>query len=206
LALDHASHSAATFDFTGNGSVSLRLIDLKDIAFGSGTTDSYIGTPLAVLCRLPMPNMTPRASRFLGLYKFDILISSDGNGGTLVVDPDVAHSLVGGTFCSANRIRQAIIRSAFHRRMAVRAIWGALRSIPSITANGQESVGCSLIWIPIPSPRLLRSHTCPPLASSANGGTTVPRPNRSRCGRRAGNDTFIFKPGFGADVIAMPPS
>jgi hypothetical protein len=90
LVLDHSSSFTGTLlNLTGNGNASTSdQIDLKDIAFGAGTTASYAGNSSGgILTINDAQNHTANLS-FAGDYTHSTFSrSSDGNGGTLVVDP-----------------------------------------------------------------------------------------------------------------------
>lgn len=93
LVLDHASQFSGTLiGLTGDGTASnSNHIDLKDIAYGAGTSASFSGnTAGGVLTVVDAQNHTAHIS-LVGDYTnstFDL--SSDGSGGTLVIDPPKA--------------------------------------------------------------------------------------------------------------------
>jgi hypothetical protein len=90
LVLDHSSSFTGTLlNLTGNGNASTSdQIDLKDIAFGAGTTVSYAGNSSGgILTINDAQNHTAKLS-LVGDYTHSTFsLSSDGNGGTLVIDP-----------------------------------------------------------------------------------------------------------------------
>jgi hypothetical protein len=101
LILDHAStFSGQIFGFTGNGSPSASdQIDLKDILFGPGTTASFTGNATGgTLTVTDAQHDTARISLAGNYANSTFAISSDGHGGTLVVDPPAAKELANGTF------------------------------------------------------------------------------------------------------------
>jgi Tryptophan-rich Synechocystis species C-terminal domain/Bacterial Ig-like domain len=90
LVLDHASQFAGKLiGLSGDGTASNSdQIDLKDIAFGSGTTASYSGnTSGGVLTVVDAQDHTAHLS-LVGDYTHSTFnLSNDGSGGTLVIDP-----------------------------------------------------------------------------------------------------------------------
>jgi hypothetical protein len=90
LVLDHSSaFTGKILNLTGNGNPSSSdQIDLKDIAFGSGTTASYVGTSSGgTLTISDAQNHTANLSLVGNYTNSKFSLSSDGNGGTLVIDP-----------------------------------------------------------------------------------------------------------------------
>jgi hypothetical protein len=90
LVLDHSStFSGQIFNFTGNGSVSgSDQIDLKDIAFGAGTTVAYTGTSAGGTLTVSDAQSHTASISLAGNYTGSTFtLSSDGAGGTVVIDP-----------------------------------------------------------------------------------------------------------------------
>ena len=92
LVLDHASQFAGTLiNFSGDGTASnSNQIDLKDIAYAAGTSESYSGNATGgVLTVVDSQNHSAHIS-LVGDYTHSTFnLSSDGHGGTLVIDPPV---------------------------------------------------------------------------------------------------------------------
>jgi hypothetical protein len=90
LVLDHASQFTGTLiGLTGDGTASnSNQIDLKDIAYGSGTSASFSGNASGgVLTVIDAQHHTAHLS-LAGDYTHSTFnLSSDGSGGTLVIDP-----------------------------------------------------------------------------------------------------------------------
>ncbi len=94
LILDHSStFSGQVIGLTGNGNVSSSdVIDLKDIAFGSAT-ESYAGTSTGgILTVSDALNDTANISLVGNYLNSTFTLSSDGSGGTLVVDPPLSQN------------------------------------------------------------------------------------------------------------------
>ncbi|WP_271573196.1 hypothetical protein, partial [Bradyrhizobium sp. CCBAU 11361] len=92
LTLDHASQfTGKIYGLSGNGDPSSSdILDLKDISFGSATKASYSGgTTGGVLTVSDAQNHIAQIT-LAGDYTHSTFnLSSDGNGGTLVIDPPV---------------------------------------------------------------------------------------------------------------------
>jgi hypothetical protein len=90
LVLDHSSSfTGKILNLTGNGNPSSSdQIDLKDIAFGAGTTVSYAGNSSGGTVTVSdAQNHTANLSLVGNYINSTFLLSSDGHGGTLVIDP-----------------------------------------------------------------------------------------------------------------------
>ncbi|MBR0697911.1 Ig-like domain-containing protein [Bradyrhizobium lablabi] len=90
LVLDHASQFTGKLNhLSGDGTASnSNQIDLKDIAFGAGTSASYAGdTSGGVLTVVDAQNHAAHLSLVGDYTQSAFNLSSDGSGGTLVIDP-----------------------------------------------------------------------------------------------------------------------
>jgi hypothetical protein len=90
LVLDHASQFTGTLvGLTGDGTASnSNQIDLRDIAYGSGTSASFSGTAAGgVLTVVDAQNHAAHLSLTGDYTRSTFNLSSDGAGGTLVIDP-----------------------------------------------------------------------------------------------------------------------
>jgi len=93
LVLDHASQFTGTLvGLTGDGTASnSNHIDLKDIAYGSGTSASFSGNAAGgVLTVVDAQNHAAHISLTGDYTGSTFNISNDGTGGTLVIDPPKA--------------------------------------------------------------------------------------------------------------------
>ncbi|MHC2624545.1 hypothetical protein ACVIW2_006577 [Bradyrhizobium huanghuaihaiense] len=99
LALDHAADFTGTINgFAGDGTVANSdLLDLKDIDFAHLTGVNYTENADHLGGVLTLSDGTGTANiKFAGSYSIDSFhFVSDGNGGTLVVDPPTGPTLVG---------------------------------------------------------------------------------------------------------------
>ena len=90
LVLDHSSSfTGKLINLTGDGNPSSSdQIDLKDIAFGSGTTYSYAGNSSGgILTISDAQNHTANISLVGNYTNSTFTLSSDGHGGTIAIDP-----------------------------------------------------------------------------------------------------------------------
>jgi hypothetical protein len=90
LILDHSmSFTGKIFNLTGDGNPSNSdQIDLRDIAYGPNTTYTYVGnTAGGTLTVSDGQNHTAHLSLVGNYTNSTFTLSSDGNGGTLVIDP-----------------------------------------------------------------------------------------------------------------------
>jgi hypothetical protein len=90
LVLDHSSlFTGEFFNFTGNGSPSgSDQLDLRDIAFGTGTTESFSGNTSGGMLTIKDSEGDTAHIQLSGNYtNSTFTLSSDGHGGTLVIDP-----------------------------------------------------------------------------------------------------------------------
>ena len=174
LILDHSTaFTGEIINFTGNGNgANSDLIDLKDVTFGTGTTNSYSGTSTGGLLTVGDAAHDTASLLLAGNYlNSTFSLSSDGNGGTLVVDPPVTQSAAQDTFFFGH------LHSP-ERTLDVSPQNGAGYS-QSATVNGENADS---------GPGATDWHTAPAhLLSTAAG---------------AGNDNFVFKSGLGNGGVA----
>jgi Cellulase (glycosyl hydrolase family 5)/Tryptophan-rich Synechocystis species C-terminal domain len=93
LVLDHSSmFTGEVSNFTGNGNLSgSDQLDLRDIAFGTGTTETFNGNATGGTLTVEDSQGHTASIHLLGNYTSSTFtLSSDGHGGTVVVDPPVA--------------------------------------------------------------------------------------------------------------------
>jgi hypothetical protein len=136
LVLDHSStFTGQIFNLTGNGSPSgSDQIDLKDIAFGPGTTVSYAGTSSGGLLTVSDDQNHTASIALAGNYTASTFsLSGDGSGGTVVIDPPVKQDLASGTlsFGNADSADQSVTQSN-----AVAVATSAATQTVSITIAG----------------------------------------------------------------------
>ena len=94
LVLDHSqTFTGQIFNFNGNGNPTASdQFDLRDIAFGSGTTESYNGNASSGILTVEDSQGHMAHIHLSGNYTASTFsLSSDGQGGTTVIDPPTAH-------------------------------------------------------------------------------------------------------------------
>ncbi len=206
LVLDHSSaFSGQIFNFTGNGILSSSdQIDLKDIAFASGTTANYAGSPSGgILTISDAQNHTANISLAGDYVGSTFSLSSDGNGGTLVIDPPAKQDLASGTLSFNDT------DSTDKHTVSVLPQNGGAGYVGSFTldainaTNGQDSVGWHFNFDPdsINHP-ITQSYDVTVAGTHPSVINSIATQSVSVTIGGPGNDTFVFKPGVGADVIA----
>ena len=209
LILDHSStFSGEIFNLTGNGNLSSSdQIDLKDIAFGSGTVSSFTGNPSGgTLTISDAQNHSANISLAGDYTGSSFSLFSDGNGGTIVIDPP-APSSASGTI-SFNEINP---NDAYAVNVTPRdkesGYLGDFTVGAMIGATGQESVGWQFNFNSNDvAQTVTQSYEVTVADNHANGTNSTISQTISVTIGGHGQDTFVFKPGFGADVIANAKS
>jgi hypothetical protein len=210
LVLDHSSEfSGQIFNFTGDGTLSTSdQIDLRDIGYGTGTTASYTGNVSGGTLTVSDAQHDSASISLSGDYiNSTFSTSSDGNGGTSVVDPAVTQSLSGGTFV----FNEA--DSAGKYTVSVAAQDSGLGYVGSFTVdagtmtNGQETVG----WHFNVDPHSIAQTTTQSYNVSVadiepNGANNITTQSLAVTIGGPGNDSFVFRPGLGADIIVNATS
>jgi hypothetical protein len=100
LILDHSiGFTGQISNLTGNGSLSgSDQIDLKDIAFGTGTTVAYSGNSTGGTLTVGDTEGHTANIALVGNYTGSTFaLSSDGSGGTTVIDPPIQQASSGGS-------------------------------------------------------------------------------------------------------------
>jgi VCBS repeat-containing protein len=94
LVLDHSAlFSGKILNLMGNGSLSgSDQLDLRDITFGAATTESFIGNSSSGTLTIHDAQNHTANLLLVGNYtNSTFTLSSDGNGGTIIVDPPMVH-------------------------------------------------------------------------------------------------------------------
>src|SRR5262249_40311789 len=141
--LDHAgTFTGQVLGLSGNGNPSQSdVIDLRDIGFGPGTTASYVGTTANGVLTVTDAQHDMANILLMGNYQNSTFsISSDGVGGTSVVDPASPLLLSEGQFVFND------LGSAGKASVSVSAQNGSAGYVGSFVANalstadGHESI------------------------------------------------------------------
>ena len=210
LILDHSSEfSGQIFDFTGNGNLlGSDQIDLRDIEFGTGTTASYTGNIVGGTLSVTDVHNDTASISFSGDYTNSTFsISSDGDGGTLVVDPAVPQALAGGAFLFNESDSTGKYTVSVAPQDGGLGYVGSFTVDAGNTTNGQESVGWQFNVDPNSiTQTMTQSYNVTVADAEPNGTNNTAVQSISVTIGGPGNDTFVFKPGLGADVIANATS
>jgi hypothetical protein len=105
LVLEHSSlFTGKLIGLTGDGNLSSSdQIDLKDVAFGSGTTESYVGNSSGgILTIKDAQDHTANLSLQGNYTNSTFTLSSDGHGGTIAIDPPKENFNFASTPAAAN--------------------------------------------------------------------------------------------------------
>ena len=210
LILDHsAEFSGQIFNFTGNGNLaSSDQIDLRDIEYGTGTTASYTGTVDGGVLTVSDAQHDTASIAFSGDYvNSTFSISSDGNGGTTVVDPAVTQALAGGTFLFNESDSTGKYTVSVSPQDGGSGYVGSFTVDAAAAANGQESVGWQFnLGSNSVAHTVTQSYDATLTDTQPNGATATATQSLAVTIGGPGNDTFVFNPGLGADVIANATS
>ena len=193
--------SGQIFNFAGTGDLyGSDQIDLKDVLSGPGTTAAFTGSDSGgVLTVTDAQHDTANLSLVGDFSQATFLFSDDRNGGTTIIESGASQNLAGGTltFDDAD--------SSGNPAVSVTAQNGGADYVGTFTADaaavndGQDTVGWHFNLDPSEiSQTVTQSYNVTVADGAANAVTqslavTVGAP---------GSDTFVFKPGFGADVVA----
>ena len=205
LTLDHASaFNGQVVGFSGNGNASTSdVIDLKDIAFGPGTTASYVGNASGGILTVGDARHDSTNISLLGNYENSTFaVASDGAGGTSVVDLPLAHLLSEGQFVFKD------FNATDDASVSVSPQDGGADYVGSFIVNAlstgdrRESVD----WHFDPGPgavqHVMQSYNISIAGPGSDGGESPATRSLSVTIGAPGSDAFLFKPGFGTDIIA----
>ena len=210
LRLDQPStFSGQVFNFAGDGNLAgSDQIDLRDIAFESGTTASYTGNVNGGTLSISDAQHDTAIISLAGNYTNSIFaLSSDGNGGTLVIDPPVTLALASDTLLFNDVVltgKSTVSVSPQNNGIGYVGNF-ALDGVNS--TNGQDSVGWHFNLDPNSiTQTITQSYDVTIADAQPNGTNSTATQSVSVTVGGPGNDTFVFKPGLGADVIANATS
>jgi len=205
LILDHSSlFSGPLFNFTGDGNLSSSdQIDLKDIAFGAGTTVSYSGTSSGgTLTVSDAENHTAHIALAGDYTSSTFSLSNDGSGGTVVIDPAAKQDVADGTLSFGDAAL------ADKQTVSVTPQNGGAGYVGNFTvdaannANGQDSVGWHFNFDSSPvASTVTQSYDVAVTDNHADGTRSSATQSVSVTIAGAGNDAFVFHQGVGAETI-----
>jgi hypothetical protein len=205
LIIDHsATFSGETFNFTGDGNLSSSdQIDLRDIAFGSGTVSAFTGNSSGGALTITDAQNHSANVLLAGNYTdSSFLLSGDGNGGTIVIDPPAVNSASGTLSFNETSPADIYTVSATPQDGGGGYLGGF--TVGAVTsANGQELVGWHFNFDSSSVPRTVtQSYDVTVADNQANGTNSIVSQTIFVTVGGPGQDSFVFKPGVGTDVIA----
>jgi len=207
LVLDQSTtFSGQLSNFTGNGNLSgSDQLDLKDIAFALGVSESYAGNSTGgVLTISDGQNDTANISLVGNYVGSTFSLSSDGHGGTIVIDP-VAPDLTNGmlSFGEANLGDTYSFEVSPENQAS--AYLGNFTVDAGSTVNGQEAVEWHFNIDPSAiNQEITQSYNVSLVDNQPQGTSQTTSQTVSVTIGGPGNDSFVFHPGIGTDIVANP--
>ena len=210
LILDHSStFGGQIFNFTGNGSLSgSDQIDLKDIGFGPGTTVAYTGTSTGGMLTVGDAQHHTANIELAGNYTGSTFsLSSDGSGGTIVIDPAAKQSLAGGTLSFNDPAPTDTQTVTVSPQNGGAGYVGNFTVDAVTTANGQNSAAWHFNFESNPvAATVSQSYEVAVANHHADGTTSTATQPVTVTIAGPGNDAFVFHPGVGEDTIVNATS
>jgi hypothetical protein len=179
------------------------VIDLKNIAFGSGTTASYVGTVVSGTLTVSDAQGDAANISLIGNHQNTTFsVSSDGAGGTMVVDPAATGLPLEGQFVFNNLGAVGKASVSVSEQNGGAGYVGSFTANALATTDGREAID----WQFDPGPdwvqHITQSYNMSVGAPRSGGSGSSASQSLSVTIGGPGSDTFVFKPGFGIDVIA----
>jgi VCBS repeat-containing protein len=210
LILDHPSTFAGLiFDLTGNGSLSgSDQIDLRDIDFGPGTTVAYTGNTTGGLLTVSDAQHHTASIELAGNYAGSTFsLSSDGGGGTIVIDPPVKQDLAGGTLSFSDPGPTATESVTVSPQNGGAGYIGNFTVDAVTTANGRDSAGWHFNFDSgAAATTVTQSYEVTVADHHTNGTNSTATQSVTVTIAGAGNDAFVFHPDVGADTVVNATS
>jgi hypothetical protein len=207
---DSSKFSGHIFSFTGNGNpTSSDQIDLKNIVFGAGTTASYTGGPTGgTLTVSDAEHHTSSISLAGDNSNTTFSVSSDGDGGTSVFDQPVTQGdLAHGTFTFKEPDPTGNVTTLVSEQNAASGYVGTFTIDAAISDRGQQLVGWHFDLDPNSIVQTTaQTYDVTAAAVQPNGTNILATQSITVIVGGPGNDNFVFRPGFGADIIANAKS
>jgi len=205
LILDHATEfSGQIVDFTGNGSsFGSDQLDLRDIGFGPGTTVGYAGTVAGGILTVSDAQKHTAHITLAGDYTGSTFtLSSDGSGGTTVIDPLVKQDTADGTLSFSDPDPTDTHSVSVSPQDGATGYLGNFVADTVNAANGQDTVGWHFNFASNPvTQTVTQSYNVSVADHHADGTTSAATQSVSVTIAGPGNDSFVFHPGIGAEAI-----
>jgi VCBS repeat-containing protein len=193
--------SGEVFNFTGDGNLaSSDQIDLRDIAFGAGTTGSYTGIASGgTLTVSDGQNHTAHIALAGDYTDSTFSLSSDGSGGTAVIDPPLNQDAVKGTLAFGDT------DPADTHSVSVAPQNGGAGYLGNFTVDavdGQDAVGWHFNFDSASATKTVtQMYDVAVTDNHADGTHSSATQSVSVTIAGPGNDAFVFHPGVGSETI-----
>jgi hypothetical protein len=205
LILDHAAlFSGQLLNFTGDGNLSSSdQIDLRDIAFGPGTTVGYVGTSSGGTLTVSDAESHSAHITLAGDYTGSTFsLSSDGKGGTVVVDPPGQQDIASGTISFSDPDPTDTHSVGVSPQDGATGYLGSFIADTVNAENVQDTVGWHFNFGSGPvTQTITQSYNVSVADHHADGTTSTATQSVSVTIAGPGNDSFVFHPGVGSDTI-----
>ena len=205
LLIDHAAtFNGQVLGLSGNGNPSQSdVIDLKDIAFGLGTRASYVGTSVDGTLTVSDAQGDATNISLIGNHQNTTFsASSDGAGGTLVVDPAATGLPLEGQFVFNNLGAVGKASVSVSEQNGGAGYVGSFTADALATTDGRKAIDWQFDPAPNSVQHITQSYNMSVGAPGSGGNGSSASQSLSVTIGGPGSDTFVFKPGFGTDVIA----
>jgi VCBS repeat-containing protein len=210
LILDHsAGFTGQISNLTGTGTLSSSdQIDLKDIAFGVGTTVAYTGTSAGgTLTVSDAQNHTANIALVGDYTNSTFTLSSDGGNGTTVIDPPVKQDLASGTLSFSDANPTDAHSVSVTPQNGGEGYVGNFTADAVTAANGQDTVGWHFNFdAPAVTKTATQSYDVMVTDHHTDGTNSAITQPVTVTIAGPGNDGFVFHPGVGTDVIVNATS
>jgi VCBS repeat-containing protein len=183
-------------------------IDLKDIGFGPGTTVAYTGNSTGGMLTVSDAQHHTANIQLAGNYTGSTFsLSSDGSGGTIVIDPPVKQDLASGAL-SFNDPDPADTQTVTVSPQNGGAGYIGNFTVDALTtANGQDSAGWHFNFDSKPvAATVTQSYDVAVADHHTDGTTSTATQAVTVTIAGPGNDSFVFHPGVGTDTIVNAKS
>ncbi len=205
LILDHSTQFSGQIVYlTGNGSLSgSDQLDLRDIGFGPGTTVGYSGTSVGgILTVSDAQNHTAHITLAGNYTSSTFSLSSDGHGGTTVIDPVVMQDTADGTLSFSDSDPTDTHGVSVTPQNGGVGYLGSFVADAVNAANGQDTVGWHFnLASGSVAQTVTQSYHVSVADQHADGTTGTASQVVSVTIAGPGNDAFVFHPGVGAETI-----
>jgi hypothetical protein len=210
LILDHSSaFDGMITGFSGTGSLSSSdQIDLRDIGFGPGTTVAYAGNATGGVLTVRDAQHHTANIELAGNYTGSTFsLSSDGSGGTIVIDPAAKQALASGSV-SFSKPGPTDTESVTVSPQNGGAGYVGTFTIDGVTAaTGHDSVAWHFNFDSNPgAATVAQSYEVTVADHHADGTNSTTTQSVTVTIAGAGNDAFVFHPGVGADTVVNATS